>query len=149
MPAAYSGDLRLRGIRLVEGGRSRHEAARLLGISASSAIKWHDRWRRTGRVEAKSSKGRSRSPLDAHKEFLLALIVVESDLTLEEIKGRLREKGIKTEISSIWRFYERNDISFKKNRARQRARQAGRRQGARRLERDSTPPSVRKPRLHR
>ena len=34
--------------------------------------------------------GGKRSPLDPHKQWLLELIAAKSDLTLEEIRGRLR-----------------------------------------------------------
>ena len=46
---------------------------------------------------------------------------VEPDLTLEEIRARLKsEKRLKTGTTSVWRFYERHDITFKKNSARRR-----------------------------
>jgi transposase len=36
-------------------------------------------------------------------------------LTLEEIRARLKsEKRLKTGTTSVWRFYERHDITFKK-----------------------------------
>src|SRR5215831_10193773 len=37
---------------------------------------------------------------------------------LEEIRERLAARGIRVAASSIWRFYDRHGISFKKNRAR-------------------------------
>ena len=118
MPRAYSGDLRIRVIGAVEGGLSARGAARRLGVGASTATAWVGRWRRTGSSEAKSQKGRSRSPLAAHASWLLALIAEEADLTLEEIRERLAARGIRVAASSIWRFYDRHGISFKKNRAR-------------------------------
>jgi transposase len=40
-------------------------------------------------------------------------------LTLEEIRARLKsEKRLESGTTSIWRFYERHDITFKKNSAR-------------------------------
>ena len=54
-----------------------------------------------------------RSPLDAHKPWLLELIGAEPDLTLEEIRGRLRQRRIKVSASSVWRFCDRHDITFK------------------------------------
>jgi len=72
--------------------------------------------------EAKSNKGRSRSPLKKHEEWLLELVRQEPDLTLEEIQGRLFEqRGQKAGLGSVWRFFDRHDISFKKKRARGRA----------------------------
>jgi transposase len=62
--------------------------------------------------------GGKRSPLDAHKDWLLALIGAEPDLTLEEIRARLRGRGILVSTSMVWRFFDRHDITFKKKPAR-------------------------------
>jgi transposase len=67
----------------------------------------------------------SRSPLETHKRWLLDLVAAEPDLTLDEIRARLAcEKKLKTGKSSVGRFYERHDITFKKNSARRRAESA-------------------------
>jgi transposase len=122
MAQGYSKDLRARAVSIVEAGESAREAARLLSIGASTAIRWIERWTRTGRVDAKPGTGHSRSPLEKHRRWLLDLIAAEPDLTLEEIRTRLRSvKRYKAGIGSIWRFYERHDITFKKNSARRRA----------------------------
>jgi transposase len=122
MAQGYSKDLRARAVSIVEAGESAREAARLLSIGASTAIRWIERWTRTGRVDAKPGTGHSRSPLEKHRQWLLDLIAAEPDLTLEEIRTRLRSvKRHKAGIGSIWRFYERHDIIFKKNSARRRA----------------------------
>ena len=98
------------------------EAERLLALVPSTAIRWIDRWKRTGSVEAKPGTGHSRSPLDKHDQWLLDLIAAGSDLTLDDIRPRLiRENKLKVATSSIWRFYNRHGITFKKNSARGRA----------------------------
>lgn len=104
-------DLRERVVRTVEAGTSCHEAAAIFEVSPSSAIKWLARWRRTGSVAAKPMGGK-RSSLDAHKEWLLALTAAEPDLTLEEIRSRLRQRGIVVSASSVWRFYDRHTITI-------------------------------------
>jgi transposase len=122
MAKGYSKDLRVRAVSIVETGESAREAGRLLDVSASTAIRWIDRWTTTGSVEAKPGTGHSRSPLEEHRQWLLDLVVAEPDLTLEEIRARLRaDKKLKTATSSVWRFYERHEITFKKNVARHRA----------------------------
>jgi transposase len=122
MAKGYSKDLRVRAVELIESGESAREAARILNLGASTTIRWMDRWRKTGNVEAKPGTGHSRSPLDQHKQWLIELIAAEPDLTLEEIRVRLRsQRKQKAGIGSIWRFFDRHDITFKKNTARSRA----------------------------
>ena len=133
MPKPYSQDLRERVIRAVEGGASCHEAAAIFEVSPSSAIKWVARWRRSGSAAAKPMGGK-RSPLDERKGWLLALVAAEPDLTLQEIRDRLSARGIAVSASSVWRFYDRHTISFKKKPARGRAGPRRRPHGARALE---------------
>ena len=107
---------------LDRGGVRIREAERLLALVPSTAIRWIDRWKRTGSVEAKPGTEHSRSPLDKHDQWLLDLIAAGSDLTLDDIRPRLiRENKLKVATSSIWRFYNRHGITFKKNSARGRA----------------------------
>ena len=118
----------MRAVELVESGESARETARILNLGASTTIRWMDRWRKTGNVEAKPGTGHSRSPLEQHKQWLIELIAAEPDLTLEEIRVRLRsQRKQKAGIGSIWRFFDRHDITFKKNIARRRAGSTGRR----------------------
>jgi transposase len=83
MARGYSNDLRARAVALVEDGESRREAARVLGLGASTAIRWIERWETTGSVAALPGTGHSRSPLEAHRQWLLDLVAAEPDLTLE------------------------------------------------------------------
>ena len=99
-------------------GAAARAAARQFVIGDSTAIRWAKRWRETGSFEAKSIKGQSRSPLKKHEEWLLELVRQEPDLTLEEIQRRLLdERQQKAGIGSVWRFFDRHGISFKKKRA--------------------------------
>jgi transposase len=45
---------------------------------------------------------------------VLALIAEQPDLTLVEMVTELRKRRIKTSRSSLWRFLDRHDITFKK-----------------------------------
>ena len=122
MARGCSKDLRERVVAIVEGGESAREAARLLNIGAATAIRWIDRWTSTGTVAAKPGTGHSKSPLKDHERWLLDLVSTEPDLTLEEIRARLRrEKKLEVAASSVWRFYDRHEITFKENTARRRA----------------------------
>ena len=131
MPRAYSEDLRDRVIRAVEAGSSARSAGRLFLVSESTAIKWVQRWRQTGSVAALAMGGAFVSPLDAHAETLLQLTAKEPDLTLEEFRQRIGEQGISAAHGSVWRFFDRHGLTFKKNGARRRTGQAGREARAR------------------
>src|ERR1700752_2642484 len=78
MPKSYSGDLRERVIEAVTmEGASRREAAERFDISASSAIRWVQRWDESGSAAPKP-RGGSPSPLEAHAERILALVAERS-----------------------------------------------------------------------
>jgi transposase len=125
MPKPCSLDLRERVLETVESGASRREAAERFEVSASSAIKWMQRWHETGSVAAKPSGG-SISPLEEHADFLLALIAEQPDLTLDEIVAAMRKRRIAGSRSAVWRFFKRHNISFKKKPAGGGARASGR-----------------------
>jgi transposase len=113
MPKAYSGDLRERVIEAVETGASRREAAERFEVSASSAVKWLQRWC-DRRSAAPKPRGGSISPLEESAAEVLALIAEQPDLTLVETVTVLGKRRIKTSRSSLWRFLDRHNITFKK-----------------------------------
>jgi transposase len=71
--------------------------------------------------------GNRHSKLLDHRDFLLALVKAEPDLTITEIRGRLAKRGVIVGHATVWRFFAKEKISFKKNAARRRAGSAGRR----------------------
>src|SRR5450759_1705828 len=114
MTKALSNDLRERVIREVDGGASARASANMFSVSPSSAVKWVRRWRDTGSFAPSLTRGHRRSPLVDHAEWLLGLIAERADITLAEILCHARERGIVTSISSLWRFFDAREISFKK-----------------------------------
>ena len=86
-----------------------------------------ERWRQRGDVSPGSSRRRIRSPLHAHRSWLLKLVAVQPDLTLNEVQQRLADRGVAIRIASIWRFFDREGVSSKKNAVALRAGQARRR----------------------
>jgi transposase len=135
MGAARSKDLRERVVAEVAAGMSRRQAAVRFKVSAASAVRWVTLEAQTGGVDPRPRGGKSRSPLEPHATWLLALNAAEGDLTLAEIVRRLREElGIEVTEASIRRFFKRHGISYKKNSARQRADAARRGRSARALE---------------
>lgn len=121
MPNPYSSEIRERVIARVESGASRREAAEHFEISASSAVKWLQRWRDDGSSTAMPSGG-STSPLEKHANWLLALIAGQPDMTLDEVLTAMRKRKIAGSRTALWRFFARHDITFKKKPASGRAR---------------------------
>src|SRR6266567_338878 len=120
MPKAYSVDLRERVIEAVEGGASRREAGERFDVSASSSVRWLQRWRES-RNAAPKPRGGSVSPLEKCAVRVLAVIAEHPDLTLMETVAELRRRRIRTSKSALSRFFARHDITFKKKPASGRA----------------------------
>jgi len=118
MTRALSDDLRKRVIAAVDGGMSRRGAAERFGVGVSTAIKWVRRWRETGRWTTKRSGGDVRSHrIDAFRDEILALVETTPDITLAEIADHLhRSHGIQLALSTVFRFFRRHGVSYKKRR---------------------------------
>jgi transposase len=128
----YSEEYRKRVLEEIAEGTSRRGAARRFKVGASSAIRWQKQLEETGSAAPPSRPRKSRSPLEAHADWLLALITAEPDLSLAELTQRIEtERGLKTSTSAVDRFVQRHGLSFKKNAARRRAGSTGRGAGAR------------------
>jgi transposase len=89
------------------------EAAELFAVSVSSAVKWLQRWRES-KSAAPKPRGGGISPLEEFATEILALVAEQPDLTLVETVAALRKRRIKTSRSSLWRFLDRHNITFKK-----------------------------------
>ena len=150
MPAAYSLDLRERVVAAAGEGFSRQDAARLFKVGISTVNRWLKRLAETGDCAAKPAGGDHKShAVEAHGDWLLNLVDTTPDLTLEEIRARLREAhGLEKSISCLWRFFDRHDVTFKKNSSRRGARPRGRESGARGVARQSGLAESGKPRVH-
>ena len=126
MTRPYSQDLRTLVVSAVEAGSSCCGAARRFGVAVSTVEKWVHRWRETGHVRPLPMGGDHRSRLTGERDWLLARIGSAPDLTLEEIRAELSERGIRVGYGTVWRFFDAQGISFKKNSARGRAGSGGR-----------------------
>lgn len=124
MSKPYSEDLRERVVAAVEGGLSRRQAAGVFDVGVSTVIRWVQRFRATGSFAAKPMGGDHRSLLTGVRDWILERIEAEPDLTIEELQNELRERGVIVGYGTVWRFFEREAITFKKKRARGRARAA-------------------------
>ena len=126
MTKPLSNDLRRRVVASVDGGMSRRAAAKRFGVAVSTAIKWVQAWYRTGSYQPRAQGGDNRSRrIEAHAEEILALVEETPDMRLAEIATYLEnEHGLRVSQSTVWHFFDRRDITFKKNRSRQRAAKA-------------------------
>jgi transposase len=123
MVKRLSDDLRVRVVEAVEAGTSRRRAAARFGVSVSSSIRWVRAWRDRGELCAGPQGGDRRSGrIEAQAGFLLGAVEQRPDVTLAELQALLLERGVAVGIATLWRFFDRRGISFKKNRARRRAR---------------------------
>ena len=119
MPKPLSLDLRQRVLEAVAGGMSRRAAAERFGVAPSTAIKWVGAWRAAGRARPLTPGGDRRSHrIEAHAGMILAQLEVTPDATLAEVAAALeREQGLRVSCSTVWRFFERRGITFKKKTA--------------------------------
>lgn len=115
MARPYEMDLRVRVVEAIEAGASTQEAAERFDIGKATAGAWARLKRATGSV-APGRLGKPKgSRLDAHEDFILALVDAHCDITLDEIAERLlAERGVRAAASTIWYFFDAREITFKK-----------------------------------
>jgi transposase len=113
---AYSGDLRSRVIKAAVEGMSARQAAARFGIGVSTAIVWIRRFRANGEAMARRQGKPRGSRLDAHTDFILALVEAGTkDISLAEIVERLEvERGVRVGITSVWKVLDRHGLTYKK-----------------------------------
>jgi transposase len=120
MTRPYSMDLRERAVARVQSGESVRAVAEALSISASSVVKWSQRWRATGSA-APAKMGGYRPKLIAGEHRLWLLARVGSDFTLRGLVAELAERGLKVDYKTMWTFVHAERLSFKKKRSSRRA----------------------------
>ena len=114
MTAPVSIDLRLRVVRAIEGGLSRRAASARFDVSIASAVRWYQRFKRSGRVEPDAIGGdRHSHRAEAHAPKVLSWIDENPDITLVEIAARLALQGHVFAPSTIWRLLDRHDYTVK------------------------------------
>jgi len=124
MTRPISNDLRERIIGAVESGMSCNAAAKVYDVAISTVIKLVQRWKATGSFEAKPMGGYRGHKLSEHRELVQRLIREKPDITLAELRAKLKAHKIKVGQTSIFRFLNYLNLSYKKNRSRQGARAA-------------------------
>jgi len=114
---ALSSDLRARVVAAVGAGQSRRGAGERFGVSAASAVRWMQRVKETGSFAAKPPGGDRRSGrIEAQADFLEACVAQTPDMTLVEMRAKLiAERGQTFGVTTIWRFFDRRGLTFKKS----------------------------------
>ena len=135
MARPYSNDLRERVARSILSGRTARETARLFGVSVASAVKWSQRLRSTGSAASRPMGGRRPRILASERDWLLARLAEQPDLTVRALAFELRERGYgSVSHNTVWSLLRSAGFSFKKNAVRRRAAAAGDRATARAVE---------------
>lgn len=115
MGRAYGIDLRSRVVEAIESGLSHRQAAMRFCVAVSTAGNWHRLWRKTGSTRPGKQGHPVRSKLDAYEAEILAMVKTNKDIALYEIAERLAvEYGIGAAPSTVWHFFRKRAITFKK-----------------------------------
>jgi transposase len=83
--------------------------------------------------------GHRKPVLLPEREWLLARVAAEPDLTLRGLLSELADRGVQASYGALWLFLEREGLSFKKKPVRQRAGSSGNRAAAGAMEEISGP----------
>lgn len=115
MAEPLSTDLRERVVAAVNGGMSRRQAAAHFRVGVSSAIRWVAQAEATGDVRPKAMGGDHRSAaIEAQADTILSLLAQQPDTTLAEYQATLAKTGHRFSLSTIWRFFDRRELTLKK-----------------------------------
>jgi putative ABC transport system permease protein len=103
-----------RMIRAVATSPAAHATAGKFQATESSNAQTGKALPENGRVKA-SERSQRYSPLESHAAWLLELIAKNPDLTLHDVQMLLlREKAVSVGVGTVWRFYDRHGIRFRK-----------------------------------
>jgi len=117
MSHSFSTDLRGRVIAVISQGLSTRKAAARFGVGVSTAGTWYRRYRDQGETAARKQGQPSGSKLDAHEVFILGLVEDRPDISLCEIAEKLLvEREVSVVVSTVWDFFNKRDITYKKRR---------------------------------
>ena len=113
---ALSMDIRKKVIKAIESGMSRRKAAARFDIGPATAVRSAKRVEITGdAAPAKMGGDRRSRRIEAHADFILAQIAAQPDMTIMELREKIRERhGLGFGYGTVWRFLARHRITRKK-----------------------------------
>jgi transposase len=109
-------DRRERVVRAVEGGLSRNAAAARFEVGVAFVVKLLQRWRARGPIEPDQYGGWNKPSLAPHAAVIGELVLEQNDITLEELRLRLVERGIETSCPTLCRFLKSEELTREKRR---------------------------------
>jgi transposase len=113
---ALSMDISKKVMKAIEGGMSRRKAAARFDIGPATAVRWAKTHRNRGRDRAfEDGRDRRSQRIEAHADLILAQIEEKPDLTIMELREKIRERhGVGFGYETVWRFLARHRITRKK-----------------------------------
>jgi len=117
MARPYSMDLRERVVGMRREGVSCREVERLLGVSASCAVKLEAHERRTGSLEpGRLGRPPGDGKLGPYRVFLIKTVEARPDITMPELAAHLEEEhAIVAHPASLSRLLRKAGYTYKKN----------------------------------
>lgn len=114
---ALSMALRSRLLAAVDGGLSCRAAAARFDVAPSTAIRWRAQQRETGDFTPKPQGSDMRSRrMEERAADILAIWEARKDITLEELRLTLAEKGLVVSVAGLHRFFVRRGLTRKNDR---------------------------------
>ena len=113
---ALSMDIREKVMKAIVGGMSRRRAAARFDIGPATAVRWAKRVETSGSIAPSKMGGDRRSQrIEAHADFIRAQIEEQPDLTIMELREKIRERhGVGFGYGTVWRFLARHNITRKR-----------------------------------
>ena len=113
---ALSMDIREKVMKAIASGMSCRQAAARFYIGPATVVRWAKRVETKGDVAPMKMGGDRRSQrIEAHADFILAQIEAQPDLTILELREKIRERhGVGFGYATVWRFLARHNITRKK-----------------------------------
>jgi transposase len=115
MVKALSLDLRVRVLKAVSEGASHRAVAERFGVSAASVSRWRALARTKGEPRSGPLGGDRRSArVEAQAALIKGLLEATPDITTEELRAALAERGHAFGYGTLQRFFRRHGLTRKK-----------------------------------
>jgi transposase len=85
-------------------------------VSVAFVVKLLQRWRDRGTIEPDQSGGWNKPSLAPHVAIIRELVSKRNDITLEELRLQLVERGIRTSCPTLCRFLKSEALTRKERR---------------------------------